>query len=130
MFTMVKKRKADKNVSNLKIPREEWGGFLETFSLQHHGWLVRLETHDLVTGETVGSKEMPLQSIELDLEDEKNPRVNITVHFDNKIIKHVLFLPSQLVLKSSSDEHEESLQIHTVNTETTVHVRKPAAMSR
>jgi hypothetical protein len=33
------------------LPRDDWSRFLEAFSLRHHGWLVRLETHDLVTRE-------------------------------------------------------------------------------
>jgi len=47
------------------------------------------------------SQELPLQSIELDLEDEKNPRINVTVQEDNKLLKHILFRPSRLVLISS-----------------------------
>ena len=122
MSTRVKRNEA---VSSINIPESEWGGFLETFSSRHHGWLVQLETYDFVTRERVVSREMPLQSIELDLEDVKNPRINVTIQFDNKVIKHILFLPSQLVLKSSDDDREQSLQVETVNTETTVRFRAP-----
>src|SRR5262245_25877284 len=80
------------------IPRNEWGQFLATFTRLHEGWLTKLETNDLVTHESVVSPEMPLQSIELDLEDEKNPRINVTVKLDNKDLKHILFQPSRLVL--------------------------------
>jgi len=115
--------------SSKMLPRDDWSRFLEAFSLRRHGWLVRLETHDLVTREKAMSQETPLDSIELDLEDEKNPRINITVHSGNKVIKHILFLPSQLVLQSSNDDREQSLQVETVNTETTIHLRMPAPLT-
>jgi hypothetical protein len=125
MSTSAKRNKTAETVASINIPEGEWGGYLETFSSRHHGWLVQLETYDTMTREQVVSREMPLQSIELDLEDEKNPRINVTVQFDNKVIKHILFLPSQLVLKSSDDKREQSLQVETVNTETTVRFRAP-----
>jgi hypothetical protein len=65
---------------------------------------------------------MPLQSIELDLEDEKNPRINVSVKLDNKDLKHILFLPSRLILRNLSGR-VESLQVDTVNTETRVYFR-------
>jgi hypothetical protein len=116
------RNKAKESVA-ANISPDEWSSFLETFNRQHHGWLVRLETFDVVTREKVVSREMPLQLIELDLEDEKNPRVNVTVQEDNKTIKHILFRPSRLVLLSAHDEPEQLLQVETVNTETTVRFR-------
>ena len=126
MSARVKKGKIKEAIPPLNIRREEWSEFLNTFSRQHHGWPVQIETHDLVTREKVVSREMALESIEFDLEDEKNPRINVIVHLDNKLIKHILFLPSQLVLRSSNYGREQSLQVETVNTETTVHFRAPA----
>ena len=35
-----------------------------------------------------------MESIALDLEDEKNPRINVIVHLDNKVVKHILYRPS------------------------------------
>jgi hypothetical protein len=124
-----RKRRIKEDVSTLNIPREKWGKFLETFSRRHRRWLVQLETYDLVTAEKVASQETRLESIELDLEDEKNPRINVIVQIDNKVIKHILFQPSLLVLESSNDGREQSLRIETVNTETTVHFRPPAPPS-
>ena len=102
---------------------EEWGSFLETFGGAHRGWMTRLETKDTVTQESVVTHEMPLQTIELDLEDERNPRINVIVKVDNKTIKHILFLPSRMVLRTTSSSPEESLEIETLNTRTTVYVR-------
>lgn len=116
--------------STSTISRDDWGSFLDSFSRRHHGWLVQLDTHDRVTDEKVVSRELPLQSIKLDLEDEKHPRINVTVRFGNKVIKHILFLPSELVLQSSDGEPEQSLQVETVNTETTIRLRAPEPFVR
>lgn len=105
------------------IPRNQWGVFLESFGRSHHAWLTKLETHDHVTKEQVVSHESPLELIELDLEDERNPRINVSVKLDNKLVKHILFLPSRVVLRTGGRNREESLEIQTLNTETIIHVR-------
>ena len=110
-------------VSASVIPPQDWGAFLETFGHSHPAWLTRIETEDTVTEERVISSEMSFESIELDLEDQRNPRINVTGKFDNKTVKHILFLPSRLVFRSATSEGEESLEIETLNTKTTVHVR-------
>ena len=124
MSTKPRKRHVQKNVSTVAVPSEQWSGFLDDFSRQHRAWSTRLETYDLDTRENVFSPEAPLESIDLDLEDEKNPRINVIVHLDNQVVKHILYRPSHLVLQSA-DGRDESLRIETVNTETTVHFRKP-----
>ncbi len=105
------------------IPPEQWARFLEAFTRRHMGWLVRLETHDVQTGENVCSRYKPLQLIELDTEDTKNPRINVTVNSEHKLIKHILFRPSRLTLKLSDDGAEESLNIESLNTSTTIRLR-------
>src|SRR5262245_57878212 len=106
--------------SNITIPQNEWSEFLQTFSRRYRGSLVQVETHDLGTAEHVSSRLVPLESIELDLEDQKNPRINICVRSEQKQIKHILFRPSSLVLYVSSVSSQESLRIESVNTSTTV----------
>ena len=107
----------------IKLSPDVWKHFLEDFSRRHAGWWVEIETHDVETKETVTSNMTRLRSIELDLEDEPNPRINVTVKLDNKTVKHILFLPSRLVLRTASPDPAESLEIETVNTDTTVYVR-------
>ena len=111
------------SISSTRIPPAEWSSFLSTYSVRHHGWLVELQTHDLGTGEKVVSPEMLLQSIELDLEDQHNPRINVSVQFDNKVVKHILFLPSELSLSWLHNSREVWLRVVTVNTETTIRLR-------
>jgi hypothetical protein len=105
------------------IPHAEWDEFLRAFSDRHAGWLVTIETHDLETGETVASRLMPLERVELDLEDKNNARINVTVRDDQKEIKHVLFRPSDVMLQVSRDGNDEGLRIISLNTITTVRFR-------
>src|SRR4051812_47308520 len=109
------------------IPQTEWGEFLKAFSRRHEHWLVTIETNDLKTGENVASRFMPLQSIELDLEDQKNPRINVTVRSDEKEIKHILFRPSELNLDVSGDGNDKAIRVVSVNTVTTVRFRIAAS---
>jgi hypothetical protein len=109
--------------STISIPQHEWSKFLQSFGRYHQGWLVVMETHDLKTDETVVSHEMPLQLIEFDIEDLKHPRINISVMLDNKLIKHILFEPSQLLLTFSEHGATEALHVDSVNTATTVRFR-------
>jgi hypothetical protein len=123
------KKTRTKETPGTSISPGEWGRFLKTFSTRYRGWLVQLETYDVVTRERVLSQEMRLESIELDLEDEENPRINVTVHDGNKVIKHILFRPSRLVSVSSGHDQKQSLLVDTVNTETTVRFRAAASSS-
>ena len=103
------------------IPESEWGSFLETFGRSHHGWLTKIETRDTVTKEQVVSHESPLEAMELDLEDQPNPRINVSVRLDHKLVKHILFLPSRVVHRIQN--YDEAIEIETLNTETTIYVR-------
>ena len=109
------------------IPQAEWSEFLKAFSRRHEHWLVTIETNDLKTGETVASRFMPLQSVQLDLEDQKNPRINVTVRSDEKEIKHILFRPSELILDVSDDGNDKAIRVVSLNTVTTVRFRVAAS---
>jgi len=110
------------DVSNVVIPRSEWKEFLKSFTRMHAEQPVRLETYDIQTEEDVSSHEALLQAVELDLEDEKNPRINITVLLNGKTIKHVLFLPSRMILLLTGQRSQDALQIETLHTVTTAHI--------
>jgi len=110
-------------MSSVSIPQKQWREFLQEFSRRHHGWLVTVETHDLETAEDVASRFLPLQSIALDLEDEKNPRINITVRSDQKEIRQILFRPSEVVLYRSARGDEEAVRVVSINTSTTIRLR-------
>jgi hypothetical protein len=110
-------------MSEINISPKVWKSFLETFGARHAGWLVQLETHDTQTDETSTSQISALHSIELDLEDAKNPRINVTVLYDSKELKHILFRPSQVSLHISEQNGEDSLRISSVRTDTTLRIR-------
>jgi len=110
-------------MSSVSIPQKQWREFLQEFSRRHHGWLVTVETHDLETAEDVASRFLPLQSIALDLEDEKNPRINVTVRSDEKEIRQILFRPSEVVLYRSARGDEEAVRVVSINTSTTIRFR-------
>jgi hypothetical protein len=110
-------------MSSVSIPQKQWREFLQEFSRRHHGWLVTVETHDLETSEDVASRFLPLQSIALDLEDEKNPRINVTVRSDQKEIRQILFRPSEVVLYRSARGDEEAVRVVSINTSTTIRLR-------
>lgn len=110
-------------MSTVRIPLDQWSEFLEEFSRRHQGWLISLETHDHETGETVTSRAKPLESIEFDLEDKNNPRINVTVKEGNKVIKHILFRPTLVALHLAANGAEEGLRIESQNTSTTVRFR-------
>ena len=105
------------------IPRNLWHQWLLAFSGRHAGWLVSIETHDAQTGETVTSRYMRLHAVELDLEDKKNPRINVVVRDRDKEIKHILFRPSDVTEQLSEAGTEKALRIVSVNTVTTVRFR-------
>ena len=109
------------------IPQTEWNEFLEAFSRRHEHWLATIETHDLETGETVASRFTPLQSIQLDLEDQRNPRINVTVRSDEKEIKHILFRPSEVTLEVADDGNDKAIRVVSLNTVTTVRFRVAAS---
>ena len=57
--------------SSVTIPRDQWEDFFRSFSQEHERWQVQLEIHERETEVTVLTPETSLQSIELDLEDER-----------------------------------------------------------
>jgi Family of unknown function (DUF5335) len=110
-------------MSEINIPPRVWKEFFDTFSERHAGWLVQVETHDSQTDETSASQVASLHSIELDLVDEKNPRIDLTVLCESKELKHILFKPSQVTLYISEQNGEDSLRISSLNTDTTIRIR-------
>lgn len=106
------------------IPKHEWQTFLEDFTEQNRHRPVRIETHDLETKETVTSGQMRLRSVDFDVEDVHHPRINVNVQIDNKTIKEILFMPSELAV-AYDDAARKTLRIHSVNTFTTLHFQEP-----
>ena len=52
-----------------EIPREEWTGFMDSFSRQHEGWLVTVEVLGREIGAQVEAEGKPLEGITAELKD-------------------------------------------------------------
>lgn len=110
-------------MSEISVPTKMWKSFLKIFGERHAGWLVQVETHDTGTDETVDSQISALHSIELDDEDQPNPRIKVVVLYDSKELKRILFRPSRVVLEISGRDGHDSLRITSLNTDTTIRMR-------
>jgi len=113
-----------KHVRSFEIRKRDWKSLLNRFTETNSGLQVELETYDRETEEQITTPLAALHSLTLDLEDVKNPRINVTVLSGNKEIRHILFRPSQVVLHASRENGDEALTIESVNTETTVRLRR------
>ena len=118
------------SIRSFGVPEGDWQNMLHRFSGRHRGWQVQLETFDRETGERVTSSAAALRSLALDLEDEKNPRINVTVLSGNKEIKYILFRPSQMILTTARQTGDEALTIESLNTETTIRLRRPSLRAK
>ncbi len=121
------------DIRTFEVPKRNWQSVLDRFTQKHSGLPVELETYDRDTQEHITSPIAALHSLTLDLEEAKNPRINVTVLSGNKEIRHILFRPSQLVLHESRTNGDEALTIESVNTETTVRLKRrrpPEALHR
>jgi hypothetical protein len=112
-------------MSRMSVAPHEWQAFLRSFTRKHHGEPVTVEVEDLMTDEHVDSPSMSLRSIELDLEEEKNPRINVTLQMGHQEIKQILYRPTELTF-FRSDGGDEAIRILSVNTFTTVRLRAAA----
>src|SRR5262245_18419623 len=114
-------------MSEINIQAKMWTDFLQKFTEHHAGRPVQIGTHDTQTDETVTAQISAMHTIDLDTEDEKNPRINVTLLYDTNEIKHILFRPSQLTLHISEHDGNDSLRIRSVNTDTTICCSMPTA---
>ena len=111
-------------IRSVEIPRRDWKRVLERFTEEHSGLPVEMETYDRETEEEVKLPLAALHSMMLDLEEPKNPRINVTVLSGNKEIRHILFRPSQVVLHASRRNGDEALTIESLHTNTTVRLKR------
>jgi hypothetical protein len=88
--SLIQSRKTESARQTAVVPRKEWNSLLQDFSRAHQGWLATLETADTVNRETVEAYEMSFQSIELNLEDKRNSRINVSVHRQQDFQTHSL----------------------------------------
>lgn len=81
-------------MTDIEIPREQWPDCYQTFSLEHHGWLVNIQVVDTkqlgsdrlsaITNGRVLAIEQPLQQVS---ETSKNNTVDLTVTVGSELDK-------------------------------------------
>ena len=95
-----------------EIPRSEWVVFFDSFSNQHHGWLVTVEIMNSEIGDQTMARNLPLEGITAELNDEGPDEIEIVV--GNKPDSHVsdtVVAPKNIWLKSSEEGADEALEI-------------------
>ncbi|HXG94066.1 MAG TPA: DUF5335 family protein [Blastocatellia bacterium] len=110
-----------------EIDRDKWAGFLESFSLQHQGWLVTIEVMGADIGAQVESTDLPLQGITADLKGSDAPSISIMVgEKADDHVTHTIHGPTVVRLRQNEQGADEALEIESA-AETTI-VRFRSAM--
>ena len=103
------------------IPREEWVNFFNSFSCEHHGWLVSMEIFTDEIGAQVEAKNVPLAGIAVDIKGSGANNILITVgEKAGAQVTHTIRNPKQVCLERSNGGCDESLQIESVSGEQTL----------
>jgi hypothetical protein len=124
MVTNLRLNVVTSQIRTIEIPKRDWKRVLARFTQEHSGLPVELETYDRKTEEQVRLPAGALHSMALDLEEPKNPRINVTLLSGNKEIRHILLRPSQILLHLSRRNEDEALTVHSLNTNTTVRLKR------
>src|SRR3954462_1851285 len=111
-----------------EIPREEWTGFMDSFSRQHEGWLVTVEVLGREIGAQVEAEGKPLEGITAELKDGSEDLISITVGVTPKErVTHNITGPTHVRIEQSENGADMALQIQSSEGETTL-VRLRSAM--
>jgi hypothetical protein len=95
-----------------EIPRDEWGEYLDSFSRQHEGWLVRLEVLGAEVGAQFEAKELPLQGVTAELKGEGSDAITIIVGRKGpERVTHTVARPAHVRVEQSEDGADMTLQI-------------------
>jgi hypothetical protein len=94
-----------------QIPKNEWTEFLDIFSRQHQGWLVRLEILDPEIGAQIEETGLALEGI---AESDDAVGNTITIMAGNKPDEHVthsIRLPTEISLEQTEEGADVALSI-------------------
>jgi hypothetical protein len=108
----------NRNLGDVEIPVTEWRPFLESFSLQHEGWLASLS----VACESKASIEVSncrLRRIAIHCGAEKC-RVNISLLADNKPQTHSVADPLHLTFKRDTAGAHQGLDVSSADGSVTI----------
>jgi hypothetical protein len=95
-----------------EILRSEWGTFFDSFSNRHRGWLVTLEIMNPEIGDQTVARDMPLEGITAELNEQGADEIEIVVGSQpDSHVSDTVVAPSNVWLKSTEEGADEALEI-------------------
>jgi hypothetical protein len=111
-----------------EIPRDEWAGFLDSFSRQHEGWLVTVEVLGTEIGAQVEAEGKPLEGITADLKAGGEDVITIILGGGPRgRVTHNVTQPAHVRIEQTEGGADMTLQIESGGGVTTL-VRLRSAM--
>jgi hypothetical protein len=99
-----------------EIPREEWTRFLDTFSLQHEGWLVSLEVLAADIGAQQEASNLPLEGITATTPDDESQSIAINLgKSPEDHVTHTITEPTRIWLEQTSEGANAALEIESAD---------------
>lgn len=104
-----------------EIPKNEWTKFFDTFSRQHEGWLVNLEIFGPEIGAQVEQREIALEGITDEWDEEKGNTIMImTGAKPEDHITHSITQPTAVSLEQTDEGADVALAIKSDDGTTTL----------
>ena len=101
-------------MSTEEIPRAQWGGFFDSFSRQHEGWLASLELLEGTTGPQHGA--LSFEGISLNSNDRDSQAIVISLaRSPVEHVTHMIDNPKHVRLQRNEEGANASLEIEARN---------------
>ena len=107
-------------MANREIPRGQWTAFFDSFSLQHEGWIVRVEVQHVADSQLL-VRALPLVGIAVDLKGSEAGSLLITLGITPEgHWRHRIVAPARVRLKKTHAGAVEAVEIASNGGETTL----------
>jgi hypothetical protein len=107
-------------MANREIPRGQWTAFFDSFSLQHEGWIVRVEVQHGADSQLL-VRALPLVGIAVDLKGSETGSLLITLgKTPEDHWRHRIVAPARIRLKETQAGAVEGVEIAATGGETTL----------
>lgn len=94
-----------------EILRDEWARYFEEFSRRHQGWLVTVEMLGLDIGDQVQVRNLPLEGIVVETNDDGDEITIIVGSRPEARISHTICAPLRVWVKQNEQGADEALEI-------------------
>ncbi|HLF82777.1 MAG TPA: DUF5335 family protein [Blastocatellia bacterium] len=94
-----------------EILRDEWALYFEEFSRRHQGWLVTVEILGLDIGDQVQVRNLPLEGITVETNDDGDEMTIIAGSRPDARISHTICAPLRVWVKQNEQGADEALEI-------------------